>query len=351
MGELSPRGHFGDAFPVRRSAGAPRATTPWRRYLWSEFVPLPELASPALLSTLAARGIGLRAAVYPDDLGKVASVRRAFDRAGVELGLWPLLRDRDGRWGSCDNAEAFSAHALDAARAAGEPAPAMVLDLEPPIGRVRAALRGRLAGPRGSGARWPHGTRELAALAKALRRRAARVGLAAIPAVVADAKTAGWQRALGTPVHFLHSDHVSVMAYSTLLEGYSRGALRRVDAERLLFWLSVSALRRYGARAGVSLGVVGSGALGDEASYRHPSELAEDVAVAQAGGARALGLYGLDGILARPPVEAWLAVFAGSGAACERAPPALTWRARAVAAALTAGSPLLSALFRAATRG
>jgi hypothetical protein len=60
----------------------------------------------------------------------------------------------------------------------------------------------------------------------------------------------------------------------------------------------------------MSLGCVGTGALVDEPVYRDPSELAEDVAIARAGGCHDLSLFDLGGVLHREPAEAWLEAFA-----------------------------------------
>jgi hypothetical protein len=63
---------------------------------------------------------------------------------------------------------------------------------------------------------------------------------------------------------------------------------------------------RYGVRASVSLGAVGTGALGDERTYRDPAELVEDVGIARGAGIDDLALFNLDGALARPPISRWL---------------------------------------------
>jgi hypothetical protein len=72
--------------------------------------------------------------------------------------------------------------------------------------------------------------------------------------------------------------------------------------------------RRFGPAAGVSLGAVGVGALGDEPTYRHPRELARDVSVARGLGLSALSLFDLGGVLSRPPAEAWLEAFTATEA-------------------------------------
>jgi len=120
----------------------------------------------------------------------------------------------------------------------------------------------------------------------------------------------GWQALLGTPVDALATERVSAMVYTSIFEGWSRGAIRRRDATALLSAATVRVTRRWGDRAGMSLGCVGTGALVDEPVYRDPSELAEDSALARAGGCHDLSLFDLGGVLGREPAEAWLDAFA-----------------------------------------
>src|SRR6185437_10729070 len=142
----------------------------------------------------------------------------------------------------------------------------------------------------------------------------------------------GWQEALGTPVFDVAWDHVSPMLYTSMIEGWSRGLLARGDARALLAAACRAALRRFGPAAGASLGAVGTGALGDEPTYRGPAELADDVALAGAAGVDDLALFDLGGVLRRPPAEAWLEAFTATEPAAQVPPP--TWRARAAIAGM-----------------
>ncbi|MFK5151303.1 hypothetical protein ACI4CU_28550, partial [Klebsiella pneumoniae] len=80
----------------------------------------------------------------------------------------------------------------------------------------------------------------------------------------------------------------------------SRRVLDRRDVRALLSAATLAAVARFGDRASVSLGCVGTGALGDEPIYRSPDELADDVAIAAEAGATDLALFDLGGVLARP---------------------------------------------------
>jgi hypothetical protein len=160
--------------------------------------------------------------------------------------------------------------------------------------------------------------------------------LAVWPFVALDPRGAdGWQYWLGTPVDALDAAHVSVMMYTSLLEGWSRGAVRRRDALALLAAATARTVGRWGPRAGISLGCVGIGAFDDEPVYRAPTELAEDASIARAAGCQELSLFDLGGVLARPPAEAWLDAFAEGAAAVPAVSSARVQAARTVARVAT----------------
>lgn len=311
-----------------------------RRWLWSETVPYRRIEEPALLALLARRRLGLLVAVTPETADAAPRLIGRCRDAGVEIGLWPMLEDRHGRWPSEANAERFAdfTRGLLEPLAARDLLPAeLVLDLEPPLPRTRAILDGDLAAllerpPPGGAAALGRLGRELRAAGIATH--AAVTLMTALPWARASR---GWERLLGTRLEG-GCDLLDVMVYTSLLEGYSRGALRRSDARGLLGAVSVSLARR-GSRAAVSLGAVGGGALGDERTYLEPRELAEDVAVARGAGVEQMALFSLGGVLARPPLEAWLDAFASERTS---PPPRLTARAAAALGALGAIGALAS---------
>ena len=301
-------------------------------------LPYDAIVEPSLLADLAGRRIDLLVAVTPPTVSRAAALVGACRAAGVGIGLWPMVDERDGRWPSAANAALFARFCRElmaGLRAAGALPDEIALDLEPPIDRVRGMLAGRARAlfqlPD------PDGGRALAGLVDELRGDAVRVSAAVTPLVMLPSGLAsrGWQRLLGTPVDGVGFDAVNAMAYTSLFEGYSRGALRRPDALALLRAIAATCAARWGPSAAISLGVVGLGALGDERAYRSPRELAEDVAVAEAAGIEEVVLFALDGVLARPPRELWL------DALCGADPVAVEARrtARSVAA-LAAGSAI-----------
>ncbi|AUX22306.1 hypothetical protein SOCEGT47_028070 [Sorangium cellulosum] len=311
-----------------------------RRRIWSELLPLEVVRAPRTLALLRRHALELAIAVRPDTAAGLPDLAAACAGEGVPLAVWPMIADEDGRWASAGNAAAFGAFVarlLDALDGRGLSAAEVVFDLEPPIARVRRAL----AGPRGAlgllggeapgRPRWEDAERAFCGAVAALHARGVATSAAIVPLVLLDGPGRGWERILGTPVSAPPWGRVSAMLYTSLIAGYSRGRLGRQDAVALLAWACRAAARRFGPRAGASLGAVGQGALGDEPVYGSPAELREDVAVAAAAGVSDLALFDLGGALARPPVEAWLEAFVAPPVALEAPRPTL--RARGVIAA------------------
>jgi hypothetical protein len=301
-----------------------------RRYIWSEYVPYETLRTAAVLRPLASRAITPIVAVTPPVLDQAAGVVRACRDAGAGVGLWPMLDDADGRWASAANAERFCAFAralLDALDAAGARPDCVAIDLEPPIDRLRALVRGRLRPPprRGSDAAVHY-----RALVDDIEQRGVAVIAAVMPTAILSRSAArrGWQHFFETPVDAIPFGRVSAMVYTSLLEGYSRGMVGRRDARVILARLAAEAHAHLGERASISLGCVGTGALGDERTFRSVAELGDDVAIARAAGVDHIALYNLEGVLARPPAEHWLDALVDTPAA--EVMPAATWRARAL---------------------
>jgi hypothetical protein len=283
-----------------------------KRRIYSETLPWPRVRDPATLALLRRYRLELVLAVRPWDLGELDEMARVLHGEGIALSLWPMLDDADGRWAGAHNAPTFVAfvertlgrgHACD-----------VLVDLEPPFAVVEKIAHGHGARmPRRQG--YARGARVLREGVEAIRAHGMTASLAVWPLVALDRGGDGWQSLLGTPVDALEADHVSVMMYTSILEGWSRRTLRRQDTCELLAGATVRACEKWGSRAGVSLGCVGTGAFADEPVYRSPAELAEDVAIARAAGSDALSLFDLGGVLARPPAEAWLDAFTSSALA------------------------------------
>lgn len=317
------------------------ATAP-RLRVFAETVDDARLVRPDVLHALRERGIQLALAMRE---AAPRAVIEAAREAGVSVAIWPMLDDERGRWASTANAaelSAFTRERLDELAQHGALPDEVCLDLEPPLPRMRRALDtgvvlGRVTGDH------EQATAELCALVDHAAQLGVSTWAAAVPLVLADRVGApSWQRLLGTPVDALPLQRVCVMLYTSLMTGYSRGALRRRDAEYLLSRAAARTRQRFGARASVALGATGIGALGDEATYRDLEELRSDVAIVRAAGIDDIALFELGGVLARPRWQAWLDALAQTDAPCPALVPSrrarlLWWTSGAVsrAAALT----------------
>jgi hypothetical protein len=304
---------------------------PHVRRVYSETLPYADLVRRRTIGLLSRYGLELVLAVRPWDARDLPDVARALRDAGVPLSIWPMLSDEQGRWASVHNAPEFSRLTLsvcDELEAAGAPPCDVLFDLEPPFAQARSLAQ--LGAARSKG---PEGLTRLAsglsrssplafdsaslALSRAvgeIHSRGIATSMAVWPLVALDPPgEKGWQSLLGTPVDALGTGHVSVMMYTSILEGWSRGTLRRRDTTALLAAATARTVRRWGSQAGISLGCVGTGAFEDEPTYRDPNELAEDAAVARGSGCERLTLFDLGGVLAREPAEAWLEAFVSAG--------------------------------------
>lgn len=294
--------------------------------IYSETLPYEVVTRPRTLALLRDRGLELVLAVRPWQLDELPDAASRVRDAGVGLSVWPMISDDEGRWANAENAAAFVSFVravTDVLEARSAPPRELLLDLEPPFAQARALAAANVGGQssravvaaarsRGDRAESLFGTAS-AALSRAvkdLHDRGVATSAAVWPLVALDPPDGqGWQALLGTPVDELDTRRVSVMMYTSILEGWSRGALRRRDVAALLARAATRTVGRWGERAGVSVGCVGTGAFEDEPTYRDPSELAEDVAIVRATGCSDLSLFDLGGVLSREPAEAWLDAF------------------------------------------
>lgn len=295
-----------------------------RLRIYCETLPYEQVARPRTVGLLARYGLEIVLAVRPWDLGDLPRVAAALRDAGVPLSIWPMLSDEEGRWANARNAASFTRFAGEAADVlarAATPPRELVFDLEPSFDDSRMLLPGVARDPaavkRAATATRADALaaaeRALAGAATELHDRGVETATAVWPLVALDPPgRRGWQSLLGTPVDALPARRVSVMVYTSLLEGWSRGVVRRRHALALLDAASRRVLRRWGERASISLGCVGTGAFVDEPVYRSPAELAEDVAIVRAAGFRDVSLFDLAGVMRREPAEAWLDAFAGA---------------------------------------
>lgn len=255
----------------------------------------------------------------------------------MKLGLWPMVADDHGRWGSTFNAHHFSEFATLVSESAPENT-TIAIDLEPPINIMHGLLTGRPTAYRQllHTNNWGTGHERLSALLSTLNKRGYPCLAAANPMLLGDGHgESAWQWLFGTPISQLPFDAVSFMTYTSLITGYTKGVLGRPIAHSMLMQTALAAQTQWGARASMSLGTVGGGALGDEVPYQSVEELREDVATALACGVVDLALFDLTGVLSKKTPQEWISVFATTEAATEL--PSIRRRARILKAGIKRG--------------
>lgn len=308
-------------------------------YVFTEFLSLDDLLAAETLALLADAGVLVYVAMPPARAGRADEVVGRLREAGARVGLWPLLDEADGYWPNVWNGERFAASCrelLERLERIDLVPDELLIDLEPPFDVAKQVLRLRLPRPRRFD---PGGAAALARLTADVAELCPVV--ATVAPLVCGPGGRGWQRLLGTPVDELALARVFVMAYTSLVEGYGRGLLRRRDCEALLACWTRNARASFGDLAAIAVGVAGTGALGDERLYRDASELARDAAIARASGCDHLALFSLEGILGRPDRDAWFAALATSTPV---APPSPSLRARALLGALAGAGLVAEAL-------
>lgn len=306
--------------------------------VWSEFLPYDEACQPATLQLLARYHLCPHFAVHPDsDLDALGALIHACDTLGIEAWIWPLLSPSQGYWANESNSGAWLTRVDEILRAlakSGVKPFGVAVDLEPPLSRV-APLTRKFSVIRTTVQWLEHidPTQYQASLAQwnivAATLRAWEIRTLAIttPAAAHDIRDGKpvWQDLLQTPWSGVNWDVKGIMAYNSMVAGYSRGLLNIEDARALHTPLLQRVASRFEDRGHASLGLTGTGVLGNETTYTHPNQLRDDVAAARYAGLTDLGLFCLEGVLAATP-EAWLDAFAHPGAA----PPRKTWKTNVI---------------------
>lgn len=300
----------------RPSAGGPGDAQTSSRAVFVEDMAAAELVKPATVKLLVDHGLSAIASVRPWNVDETLAARRTLEAAGVPVTLWPMLADAAGRWVNVRTVaemRRFVDGLVERARGLPDGGPLRVLlDLEPPIDDVRAVLASRNLVALGRLMRLlsaAGGARELDGLVRSIALAGGEASAALVPFVLADGPLGGVSRLLGVPAARGTFDPAWIMAYTTLLAGYSRGYIDRPGATRVLTEIARRARRVFGPGAALALGCVGRGALGDEAVYRDVDELSEDVNIAVREGIHRLALFDLGGVLARGAPERWLQAF------------------------------------------
>ncbi|MFO0570345.1 MAG: hypothetical protein U0263_32180 [Polyangiaceae bacterium] len=287
--------------------------------LWAEQMTDSEIESA--LPLLARLGLGLGLALPAERVGdpSFAALTRRLATAGIPARIWPLLPEAQGYWigeSNVDAARELFEALLAWRRHTGGPAfDALSVDLEPDLEysealRKTARRRPDLAlGMLRAHVRPTQHVKARAVLARAVA-RLGREGVythAVTYPMVLDQKLGDstLEDALSLVVTGVEWDEVSFMVYQTPF------------AQLLGTWLgpalvssyAVSAVERFGDRAGIDVGIVGDHGVGLDpgARYAEPAALEADLAAALAAGIplERTRVYGLAGALEAGGLQRW----------------------------------------------
>ena len=222
-----------------------------------------------------------------------------------------MLENEKGRWLSNENIETFLefCNRLIGISFDKQVAPeSLVLDVEPPISQMQEWWKPRLKKHTKQLKGHVRPKRPLGDLKKALNQMSVDLHVAVLPllALDNDQSNSGWQSKLKAPDEWNRADVIHVMTYTTLFQGYSKGLINRNDTLRILDLFCSSSKKLFRERAALSLGCVGQGALGDEAIFKSPNELAIDVGLVKSKGVTNIAVFDLGGMVRRGPLDVWL---------------------------------------------
>jgi len=312
--------------------------------VWSEYLPYADARTPEVLDLLASGPLHPLFAVPPDaDLDALAGALSDVRARGLEPGIWPLLQDADGYWPSERNAPTYFEHVtglLDELDALGVAPDWLAVDLEPPlqqldelrhaVGPWHITLR-RLAIENLDAERFTASVSQFHQGLDAMRHRGVRTLSVTLPLAAHDLRDGVpfWQDLFEAPWSDVPWTRAGIMAYGSMVAGYSKGFLSERDARAMHYRLFKHLARAFGPRAHASLGVTGTGKLGDEPVYPSPEGLAKDASAARAAGIDDLAIFCLEGLVGRTDAGQWVDAVAQAPA---KAPP-MTPRARVARAA------------------
>ncbi len=265
---------------------------------------------------------GLNIAIFPETLNdENVSALACLRESGVEIAFWILLKPDDGYFPNERNMSVFCSHAkeiVSKAVEAGVTPDYVAVDLEMPadqiFGLFNASPVGKLKGvvrllrENIDPIRFVSARENLSEFVGWVRSRGIKTIAAILPWVALELEGQGnlIQNFMETPVGGINWDVISPMWYSSMFEGSTKGIISQQVANRMAFESSLGLRFRYGDKAGISVGVTGTGILGTEKTFESVGELVESIGAALAAGIRDISVYNLEGVVTRDDPEIWM---------------------------------------------
>lgn len=289
--------------------------------VWSELLPYEVARSRDTLALLSQGQLHPVFAVSPAaDLDELAGLMRDVQARGLDVGIWPLLKDEQGYWPSERNGADYFERVvavLEHLKGQGVSAQWVAVDLEPPLHQVNR-LR-HMVGPfhltvlellreNLDVAQFQRSVVQFKEGLERVRTFGAQVLSVTLPMAAHDLRDGVplWQDLFEAPWEGVGWERAGIMAYGSMVAGYSRGWLSEADARAIHYRLFLHLARHFGHRAHVSLGVTGVGKLGDEPVYASAQALALDVSAAKAAGIDDIAIFCLEGLVGREDAGAWV---------------------------------------------
>lgn len=289
--------------------------------VWSEYLPFEQALNQDVVALLVRHHVHPTFAVHHDaDIQMLAEVLKCYQSHNLEPGIWPLLTDQEGYWPSEYNGARYFEHVdelMNQLEDRGISPTWLAVDLEPPF-RQMDQLRHistplhksllEIARQNLDRNKFLRAVEHFDAGVERIRRRQWKTMSVALPMVAHDLRDGQplWQDLFESPWEGVRWDRAGIMAYGSMVQGYARGWLSEEDVRAIHFRLFRHLVRRFGHAAHVSLGITGTGKLGDEPIYTAVAPLARDVGAAMAAGIEDIAIFCLEGILQQTDPEHWL---------------------------------------------
>jgi hypothetical protein len=288
--------------------------------LWSEFLSVDEVISK--IPVLYEKGIALYQAIPSDKIGDedIARLLGEVSCNGVELRAWLTLPNEQGYWPNEKNAELFSEKALKLAewiKQSGWDIDWIVVDMEPDfsmmnslfeaLGSGRLVEAFKLLKDNHDPEMYEASVGVYEKLVEDLHALGFKVMVVTFPMVLDDMSDgdSSIQNLLNIPVSGIDWDMVSFMTYTTIFEMILGSEVN----EYLVYFYGQDAVKFFGNRAAVELGIVGGGGMIDSGGITDIDRLERQVAAAKCSGVKAIHAYSLDGILSLDENDKFFDVF------------------------------------------
>ncbi len=291
--------------------------------LWSEFLPVDEVISK--IPVLYEKGIALYQAIPSDKIGdkEIARLLGEVSCSGIELRAWLTLPNEQGYWPNEKNAGLFSKKALELAgwiKQSGWNIDWIVVDMEPDYAMLKSLFESLGSGNLIEAVKilkenhnpemYENSVKTFRKLVDDLHAMGFRVMVVTFPMVLDDMfdGDSSIQNLLNIPVSGIDWDMVSFMTYSTIFEMILGSDVN----EYLVYSYGRDAVRFFGNRAAVELGIIGGGGMIENIGITDTGKLEEQVAAAKYAGIKAIHAYSLDGILSLDENDGFFDIFNAS---------------------------------------